>query len=101
VSLGGVALAAAAGLTYFGVRARSETDDLRARCAPTCTADDTSSLRTDLAFADASIAVGAAALGALAIVALLPASRPSKGGAVWLTVRPLASGTGFVLGARY
>jgi hypothetical protein len=99
-SLAGTALLAAGSLTYFGLRARGEAEDLRARCAPSCTADDTRALRTDLTLADVSIGVAVVSLGALAVVALLPRSR-AGGGAGWLAVRPLASGVGFAVGARY
>ena len=98
VTLGGVALVAAGGLAFFGLRAGDEAEDLRTRCAPRCTPDDTRALRTDLTIADVAMGIGIASLGALVVVALLPRSRAE---AAWVGVRPVGSGTGVVLGARY
>jgi hypothetical protein len=63
VALGAGTLLATASFVVFALRARSEYDDLRGSCAPSCTSSATQALRTDLVVADVS-GIAALVLGA-------------------------------------
>lgn len=67
--LGGVAVAGGLSFAILGSMAKSDVDDMRSRCAPTCAESEVSSARTELVVANVSLAVGVLALGtALAFV---------------------------------
>jgi hypothetical protein len=67
--LGGVGVAGGFSFAVLASMAKSEVDDMRMRCAPTCPESEVSSARTELAVANISLAVGVLALGtALAFV---------------------------------
>jgi hypothetical protein len=114
--LGGVGVAGLAAFTTLGVIGKNERDDLAATCAPACSADDVSSVRTKLIAADVSLGVGVASLGVgtfLFVRWLLakpeapkPAEAPKTGkrgegqwagslarpAALWIDVRPIEGG---------
>lgn len=64
--LGGVGVAGLGGFTYFALSGASEKDRLRGTCAPFCTSDEVSGLRTRYIAADVSLGIGLVALGAAA-----------------------------------
>ncbi|MDB4938190.1 MAG: hypothetical protein JWP87_5162 [Labilithrix sp.] len=78
VALGAGAVLATASFAIFALRARSEYDDLRGSCSPSCAASDTSALRTNLVVADVS-GIAALVFGvAFAGVAIFaPGQRPA------------------------
>lgn len=69
-ALGGVALLAAGGYAYFGLHAKSEVDDMRATCAPTCDASRVDAARRDRNIANVLFGVSALSLGGALYLAL-------------------------------
>jgi hypothetical protein len=69
--LGGLSVASFGVYAGFGVAAKSAVDDMRAGCAPTCASSRVDDARRDLVVANVAFGVGAAALGAGAIVLLV------------------------------
>jgi hypothetical protein len=67
-ALGGVSALAFASFGYFGVTGLQEKDQLRGQCAPFCTDDQISDLKTRYTIADVSLAVGVVALAAATYV---------------------------------
>jgi hypothetical protein len=65
---GGIAVAAAASATVFGVLALSERSSLSTSCAPFCSSDDLASLRRDVLVTD--ISLGAIAVSTIAAAML-------------------------------
>jgi hypothetical protein len=65
---GGLAVVAAGGYAYFGIKGKSDVDNLRATCAPDCTASQKNNASTELLVANVSFGVGVAALVTAAIV---------------------------------
>jgi hypothetical protein len=71
----GVLLAGGAGL--IALRARSEADDLRDRCAPTCKGSEVDALETRLRVADVMLVTGALAVAAGVTWYFWPRRKPS------------------------
>lgn len=68
IVLAGVGVAALGSFAYFGVTGRSKVDDLRATCAPNCSATDVDAARTKLIVADVSLGVGVVSLAVAAVL---------------------------------
>lgn len=97
--LGGVGVAGIAAFAALGTLGKSERDDLAATCAPACSDDDVSSVRTKLIAADVSLGVGVAALGVgtyfvlRGVLAKPEAAPPApEAGALWFDWQPLPGG---------
>jgi len=71
---GGVALVGLAGFTYFGLKGKSELNDLRSSCGPHCAQDDVDSARGKLLVGDLFLAGGLIAAG---ITTYLVLTRPT------------------------
>jgi hypothetical protein len=52
------------------VRAKRDSDSLHETCAPACSHDDVTALKTKLLIADIALGVGVASLGAATLIAL-------------------------------
>lgn len=77
--LGGLGVVGIAGFAYFGITGEADQNSTRARCAPYCKPADVNPIQTKFVIADVSLGVGAVALGAAALVALLqPGPGPTK-----------------------
>jgi hypothetical protein len=72
---GGLALVALGGFGFFGVRGRVQAADLRDTCAPDCTADQRSTVKTTYVIADVSL-IAAVLLGGVSMYTFL--TRDSK-----------------------
>jgi hypothetical protein len=102
-AFGGVALAGLGLFTGFGLAGSSAE-----ACAPSCTASQAASIRTDFVVADVSLVAGVAAAGAAVYFALTtkseepPArSAPAPATAWWLGVRPAAGGAAVAAGGAF
>jgi hypothetical protein len=62
--LGAVGIAAIGSFAFFGVKALTQGNDLKASCAPTCSDQDSSAVHRNALIADVSLGVGILALGA-------------------------------------
>jgi hypothetical protein len=62
--LGGVGIVAMGSFAFFGLKALSQGNDLKASCAPACSEDDSSAVHRNALIADVSLVVGIVALGA-------------------------------------
>ncbi len=93
--LGGVGVAGLASFTIFGLSAKSGYSALKAggssACAPNCTSDQMSPVKTKALVADISLGVGIVSLGAAAAFWLLSRPKASTDAAT-LDVRPLPGG---------
>jgi hypothetical protein len=103
---GGLGVLAAGGYAYFGIKGKSDVDNLRSTCAPECTQSQKDSASTELLAANVLFGVGVAAIVAAAIVWLVAPSAPPAGtaSAGWSPVvdlRPLAGGGIGSFGARF
>ena len=67
---GGVGIAAIGAFTYFGLRARKDSNAMHDTCAPGCAHADVTALKTKLVIADVSLGVGVVAIGAATFFAL-------------------------------
>jgi hypothetical protein len=83
--LGGVAVVGAAGFVYFWLKAGSEANALNRSCAPRCTDDEVSPVRTKFIVADVSLGVGIAAAAGAVLFFVLDRRSPSSPAA---SVRP-------------
>jgi hypothetical protein len=104
--LGGLGVVAAGGYAYFGIKGKSDVDNLRSSCAPGCTQSQKDSASGELLAANVSFGVGAVAIVAAAIVWLAaPGASPAgNAGAGWTPIvdlRPLAGGGIGSFGARF
>lgn len=81
LALGGVALAGGVVFTVFALRAQGSLDELRATCAPSCTAESFDPVRRDALVADLGLAVGVVALASAAWIVLSakPSARRTAG----------------------
>ena len=77
--LGGIALAALGGFTYFAVKGRSDLRDLRESCAPDCPEVALDDVKRDLLIADILLSVGVVS-GAAATVLFLSAAPSNSAG---------------------
>lgn len=68
--LGGVAVVGGASFTLFGLQGQSKFDDLERECGSRCDPSRVSPVKTDMAIADISLAVGVVALVGAAVVYL-------------------------------
>jgi hypothetical protein len=106
--LGGVGVAGVAAFATLGILGKNERDDLRDTCAPSCSEDDVSSVRTKLILADVSLGVGVVSLG-VATYFFITAPRqppPPKSGAagkpsLWFDVSPRTGGGSLTIGGRF
>jgi hypothetical protein len=60
---GALGIAGIAGFAYFGLSGHADVEQMRSRCAPSCSDSDIASARTKLLIGDASLGVGLASLG--------------------------------------
>jgi len=83
---GGVAVVGLAGFLVFSLSGKSKEDDLAGKCAPRCTDDDVSPVKTNYLLGDISLAIGivAAAFTAVLIVPTLTSSSPKSAASIWL-----------------
>ncbi|HYP99711.1 MAG TPA: hypothetical protein VER96_13645 [Polyangiaceae bacterium] len=91
---GGVAVIGLAGFAVFGTRGRSAESRLETTCSPHCSEDQISSVRTQYAVADVSLAVGLASLGLAAYFALSPSSERRAARAASFDVQASARAVG-------
>lgn len=95
----GLAVLGGVGTAAFVASAKSDENDLRATCAPTCAADRRSGVDTKLLLANVSLGVGVAGLS-FAIVALIVANvghheAPAKAAHVFVGPTPGGAAAGF------
>lgn len=103
--LGGVGVLGVGAFVTLGVLGKSQRDDLRDTCAPSCSEDDVSSVRTKLILADVSLGVGVVSLGVATYLFIASsASKPQPAAPVeaekarlWLDVAPRAGGGSLML----
>jgi len=89
--LGGVGVAALGAFTYFGLRARHDSDSMHDTCAPACPHDQVTALKTKLVLADVALGVGTVSLAVAAVIAITGQSRAPK--AAWdLRMAPTRGG---------
>jgi hypothetical protein len=99
-ALGGVGVAALGVFTYFGLRARHDSDSLHDKCAPGCAHDDVTALKTKLVVADVALGVGVVSLAAATFFALRGSSRRTSG--AWeLRAAPVAGGARADVAVRF
>ncbi len=93
IVLSGVGLLGGVGFAYFGLTAKSDLDDLRRTCAPTCGSSNLAAARQKALFADISLGVGVVALGAAAWVFFAErAATPHPEAGALLDVTPTRGG---------
>jgi hypothetical protein len=97
--LGGVGVVGLGAFVTLGVLGKSQRDDLRDSCAPSCPEDDVSSVRTKLILADVSLGVGVVSLGVATYLFIASAgSKPkppladAEKARLWLDVAPRTGG---------
>lgn len=83
-ALGGLAVVGFAGFTVFGLQGKTDEEDLRASCAPNCSADQKHAVAQKYLLADVSLLVGSLSLAAGATLYFLPV--------------PTSEGTGAAMG---
>jgi hypothetical protein len=101
--LSGVSLVGFGAMGYFGASAIGEKNDLSKTCAPFCTDDEMSGLRSRMALADVSLGVGVVAAGAALVFYVTRPSvdtKPEKH-ASWFALRPSASGANLRFGSEF
>lgn len=85
---GGAAVLGVAGFMIFSLSGKSKEDDLAGKCAPRCTDDDVSPVKTSYLIGDISlgVAIVAAVVTAVLVVPALSSSSapPRTTGALWL-----------------
>ena len=93
----GVGAVGAAGLTYFGLTARSSEKDL-SQCSPNCSTQAVSEVRRDYALANVSLAVGGAGLLGAGVWALFgprtSTPAPAQSARLQLAIGPVTSLSG-------
>jgi hypothetical protein len=99
IALAGVGVLGLGSFAYFGLTASSDLNNLRQTCAPTCASSDLDAVKQKALFADISLGVGVAALGAAAVVFFTSRSEPSA--AALLDVRPTPGGAVARVGGRF
>jgi hypothetical protein len=109
--LGGVGVVGVGAFVTLGVLGKSQRDDLRESCAPSCTEDDLSSVKTKLLLADVSLGVGVVSLGVATFLFITSSgSKPKPPPAapadaekarVWLDVAPRTGGGTFSLSGTF
>ncbi|MBI5535198.1 MAG: hypothetical protein HY898_20900 [Deltaproteobacteria bacterium] len=82
---GAAGLLGTAGFVYFGLKARSELDDLRNGCAPNCDPSDVDSARHKAWIADASLGLGLVCFG---VAGWLVLREPTKQSSVRVGASP-------------
>ena len=95
--LGGVGVIGVGAFVTLGVLGKSQRDDLRDACAPACSEDDVSSVRTKLILADVSLGVGVVSLGVATYLFIAsggskPKPAPAENAQLWLDVAPRTGG---------
>ncbi len=92
--LGGVGVVALGSFAFFGLRARSRLDELKAECAPNCDPAEKSSLQTQLIVADVSLGVSLVSFGLATYFFLSGRSAPARPPvtSTHFSVTPVASG---------
>lgn len=80
--LGGVGVIGIGSFAFFGVTGKSDLDNLKSTCAPSCDPAKLDDAKTKLVIADISLGVGVLALGGAAIVFLTSGgdNKPAKTG---------------------
>jgi hypothetical protein len=92
----------------LGVLGKSQRDDLRDSCAPSCPEDDVGSVRTKLILADVSLGVGVVSLGVATYLFIASAgSKPkppladAEKARLWLDVAPRTGGGSLSLSGTF
>jgi hypothetical protein len=106
---GGLAVVAAGGYAYFGIKGKNDVDGLRSSCAPSCSEAQKDNASTELLVANVSFGVGVAALATAVILWIAqPGAATGKASAAAgtspapaLDVRPLPGGGVASLGGRF
>jgi hypothetical protein len=85
---GGAAVLGLAGFVIFSLSGKSKEDDLAGKCAPRCTDEDVSPVKTNYLIGDVSLGIGiiAAVVTAVLIIPTLTTSSPAPktASAIWL-----------------
>lgn len=102
---GGVGIVGLGLFSTFAILGLSERNELRDSCAPMCTEDQVSSVKTKLLVADISLGVGVAAIGAAAIFLITapeaPKEKTSARRPVWFGAFPQKGGASLTFGAQF
>ncbi len=98
--LGGVGVAGLASFAAFAVLAKNDLDDLKSKCSPNCSDDQTSDGRRNALIADISLGVGAAALVGGVVWAVVGLKR-SKESRTSMAIVPTRAGANFAISARF
>jgi hypothetical protein len=99
IALAGVGVLGLGSFAYFGLTATSDLNNLKQTCAPYCASSDLDAVKQKALFADISLGVGVAALGAATVVFFTSRSEPSA--AALLDVRPTPGGAVARVGGRF
>lgn len=105
--LGGVGVLGIGAFVTLGVLGKSQRDELRDTCAPSCSEDDVSSVRTKLILADVSLGVGVVSLGVATYLFLSsgpskpPPAAPAEKARLWFDMAPRAGGGSVLLGGAF
>ena len=88
--VGGVGVASLGSALYFGLKARTQYDELKRECAPRCNPESTDAAHQKAVIADVSLAVGVAALAGGVLWAVLAPKNDSgaRTSSIRFDVRP-------------
>ncbi len=102
---GGLGIAGLGMFTTFAILGLGERNELRDTCAPMCSEDQVSSVKTKFLVADISLGVGIASIGAAAFFLLTAPSEPRENKSstrpMWFGAAPQKGGGALVFGARF
>jgi hypothetical protein len=101
IALAGVGVLGGVGFAIFGITAKSNLDQLRQTCAPTCAPSDLDGVKQKAAIADVSLGVGLVALGAAAWVFFSSGSSSPPPASAVLDVRPTPGGAVARFGTQF
>ena len=79
IVLGGIGVAGIGAAFFFGFSAKSDAEDLRKSCAPSCKDSDLDTVHTKLLASDIGLGIGVVALAAAAYLLLSPPASVSPG----------------------
>jgi hypothetical protein len=99
--LGGVGLAGGAAFAALASVAKTDADELRATCAPSCQEADVDAVRIKLTAANAALGLGAAALGTAAILWLTRPGQASSPPSARVSLAPSVNGGIAVVEGRF
>jgi hypothetical protein len=99
--LGGLGVVAGVVFGAFAIAGYSQEQSLAKNCAPHCTPDQVSPVRTDYVLSDVALGVAVVSLGAGGLVVWRERARPSSGAAWRVEVGPLPGGGRVAAAARW